>query len=549
MTQDQWKTNLVRTQGGLWLSPSLSRRRLLLGAGAVTATAALAACSGNPKTDSSNKSGPVGAPKQGGNFRLGVTGGGAKDIFDGQNVNNTPDGARLLTAFETLLTFDDDFKLTNDGLAESVEADSPTQYTIKLRQGIEFHDGKTLTADDVIYSLQRVANDVSLRGNSAAGVMDIAGMKKLDDYTVRLPLLTPDSTLPEKLAAYYFSIVPEGYETYSGDPSTQVGTGPYRLESFTPGRESIHARHENYWRDGQPYFDSVNITNFSDATAQVNALLGGQIDAMTDLPAAQVAVAEGRGQEVLVSETGWWIGMAMAIDMAPFDDVRVRQAFRLLADRQSMLEQAVSGYGEVGNDMYGRYDAGYASELPQRERDVDEARSLLEAAGHDDLTVDLFTTNATGGMVEMATVFAEQAKDVGVTVNVKNLPSDIFYGDDYGKYAFSMDYWAARPYLQQVEQGSLESSPYNMTHWPPTSGEASDFGKLYDEALATTDPAQRAEIERKMQQMEYDLGGWIIPFFPSNIDGHAANVQGFAPAKTTFGLADFGRGFRTIWFD
>jgi len=535
-------------QRGLWANSAPSRRGLLIGAGGLGAAAVLASCGGGSAPSSSASTSATGTPKRGGNFRLGVTGGGSKDMFDGQNVGTTPDGARLLSAFETLLTFDDDFRLASDGLAESVEADNPTQYTIRLRRGVEFQDGKSMTADDVIYSLRRVATDVSLRGNSAAASMDIAGIKKMDAHTVRLPLKEPDSTLKEKLAAYYFSIVPEGYKKFSGDPSTQIGTGPYRLKSFTPGRESVSERNPNYWREGQPYFDSVTISNFSDTTAQVNALIGGQIDAMTDVPAAQITAVKARGKNTLVSETGWWIGLSMAVDMAPFDDSRVREAFRLMVDRQAMLEQAVSGYGALGNDLYGRYDVGYFSDLPQRKQDLDKARSLLKAAGHESLSVDLYTTNATGGMVEMATVLAKQAKDAGVTVNVRNLPSDTYYGDDYTKRAFCMDYWAARPYLQQVQQGSLASSPYNVTHWPPTSGKGAAFQSLYEKALATTDDDQRIEIEHQMQQLEYDLGGWIIPFFPSNIDGYAANVQGLTPAKTTFGLADFGHGFRTIWF-
>ena len=120
--------------------------------------------------------------------------------MDGQNIITKPDQARLVTAFETLLLFDENYQLTSNGLAESVTQDNPKQYTIKLRQGIEFQNGKTLTADDVIYSFQRIGTKANgLTGFAATATMDIAGMKKLDKYTVRLPLKTPDSTVPQTL--------------------------------------------------------------------------------------------------------------------------------------------------------------------------------------------------------------------------------------------------------------------------------------------------------------------------------------------------------------
>src|SRR5215472_14227896 len=267
----------------------VSRRHLLAGAAGLAAVGGLAAACGSssssPSTGSATRA--AGTPKRGGNFRLGVTGGGSKDIMDGQFIITKPDQARLASAFETLLLFDENYQLTTNGLAESVTQDNPKQYTIRLRQGIEFQNGKTLTADDVIYSFQRIGTKANgLTGYAATATMDIAGMKKLDTYTVRLPLKSPDATVPQTLASYTFCMVPVGYQAY---PHPQIGTGAYKLKSFTPGAQSVHVRNPNYWSGGgKPYFDQVTIIDFTDSTAQVNGLLGGQIDAMTDLPAAQV---------------------------------------------------------------------------------------------------------------------------------------------------------------------------------------------------------------------------------------------------------------------
>jgi peptide/nickel transport system substrate-binding protein len=360
---------------------------------------------------------------------------------------------------------------------------------------------------------------------------------------VRLPLKTPDLTVPETLGSYTFTIVPTGYQAY---PHAQVGTGAYKLKSFTPGQQSVHERNPNYWRSGQPYFDTVTITDFSSPTAQVNGLLGGQIDAMTDLPPSQVKVVQARGMVALVSKTGGWIPICMAIDMPPFDDARVRQAMRLIVDRPGMLEQVSSGYGFIGNDLYAPFDPAYDHALPQRHQDIAQAKSLLKAAGHANLSVDLHTTNGAAGMVETATVFANQAQAAGVKINVINDPN--YYGNQYLKLAFSIDFWGTRSYLNQVQQGSLPNAPYNETHWPPKSGTGSNFGTLYTQALATTDAATRVQIEHEMQQTEYNIGGYIIPFFGGLIDGYAAKVKGLKPSKGTLNLDSFGHGFRTIWF-
>src|SRR5262252_3209714 len=482
----------------------VSRRQLLAGAAGLVTVGGLAAACGSSSSSPSTgaATGAPGTPKRGGNFRLGVTGGGSKDIMDGQNIITKPDQARLMTAFETLLLFDENYQLTTNGLAESVTQDNPKQYTIRLRQGIEFQNGKTMTADDVIYSFQRIGTKkYGLTGYAATATMDIAGLKKLDKYTVQLPLKTPDSTVPQTLGSYTFNMVPVGYQRY---PQPQNGTGPYKLKSFTPGQQSVHERNPNYWRSGEPYFDTVTIIDFSDATGQVNGLLGGQIDAMTDLPPSQVTVVKARGLGALVSKTGGWLPLCMAIDMPPFDDVRVRQAMRLLVDRKGMISQVASGFGFVGNDLYAPFDPGYDHSLPQRQQDIAQAKSLLKAAGKANLAVDLHTTNGAVGMVETATVFANQAQAAGVKINVINDPN--YYGNQYLKLAFSIDFWGTRAYLNQVQQGSLPTSPYNETHWPPKSGTGSDFGSLYNQAVATTDQTARTGIMHDMQQAEYNAG-------------------------------------------
>ncbi|HET6850348.1 MAG TPA: ABC transporter substrate-binding protein [Gaiellales bacterium] len=527
----------------------LSRRELLMGAGGLALAGTLAACGGGSSSSSGGggtSGGGGGTPKPGGNFRLGVTGGGAKDMIDGQSIITKPDQARLMSGWETLLVYDEQYKLTTDGLAQEATQDKPNQWTIKLRDGIEFNNGKSLTADDVIYSLQRILNPKEgLFGGAGLSSVDPNNIQKMDNLTVRLNLKNPDSTIGDQLGQYYNGIVPKGYSRTNN--LKWVGTGPFITTSFQPGQQSSHKKNPNYWRTGQPYFDTVTITDFADPTAQVNALLAGQIDAMTDIPFAQIEVAKQQGGlSILEGQGGGWLPLCMAVDMAPFTDPRVRQAMRLIVDRNAMLEQVLSGHGRVANDMYSPFDAAYPSDTPQRAQDIEQAKSLLKQAGQDGMTVDLHTTDGAAGMVDSANVFAQQAKAAGITVNVKNDPN--YYGNQYLKLAFSVDFWGTRQYLPQVANGSIPTAPYNECHWPPKSGTGSDFVSLYHQALAEPDETKRTDIIHTMYSEEFSNGGYIIPFFNNLVDAYSSKVSGFQVNRGTLNLDSFGHGYRTIWF-
>jgi len=489
------------------------------------------------------------APKRGGTFRIGVSGGSAKDFIDGQNIVTRPDQARIVTGWETLVVFDAAFKLKFDGLAEEITPNKKgTVWTIRVRDGIEFHNGKTLGAADVKYSLQRlVSKKLGLFGGAALSSVDPKQIKVIDKRTVRATLKKPDGTILDALGQYIAGIVPVGYSpTAVGKANPNIGTGPYKVQSFTPGQQSVHVRNPNYWRTGQPYFDKVVIIDFPDDTARVNALLGGQIDAMTDVPPAQVAVVNGHsGTKVLESPSAAWTPICMRVDAEPFTDVRVRQAMRLIANRPQMVAQALSGHGKIGNDLYAPFDEAYAKSLPQRVQDIDKAKSLLKAAGKEGLTVDLQTTNGALGMNEGAQVFAQQAKAAGVTINVKILDSGAFYGDQYLKWPLSTDFWGSRNYLSQVAAGSLPTSPYNETHWPADK----KFISLYNQARVTTDRKQQAAIMLAMQKMEYDTGGYIVWGFSTLLDGYSTKVAGLKQGdKGVLPMNAFGHGYRTIWF-
>jgi len=488
--------------------------------------------------------------KRGGTFRQAVFG-GASDFIDGQHIVAKSDIARLVAGFEGLAYFDDAGRVQL-ALAEELEVEKANQYLIRVKPGIEFHNGKTLDIEDVIYSIKRTKDPkLKLFGNASFATIDLKRTKKLDKRTCRIFLTQGDVTLMEAFAQYFQGIVPVGYSpnSFVKGALKYIGTGPFKVKSFTPGRESVHVRNENYWRDGQPYFDQVRIINFPSDAAKVNALLSGQIEAMTDVPYAQVPVVKGRKNlRVYTSNTGGWTPICMRVDTAPFNDVRVRRAFRLLINRPQVVQQALSGYGVVGNDLYAPYDPLYAGdEFPQRKYDPEQAKSLLKQAGQEGLTVELASTAWDTGMNEGATIFAQNAKAGGVNVNLRILDGTAFY-DQYLKWPFSTDYWGTRNYLLQTAAGVLKTAPFNETHWEGYPGYAK-FAALYRQAVATVEEKKRGEIMKEMQRIQYTDGGYIIWGFKNLTDGYSAKVGGYKPNKgATLNLNRYGNGFRTIYF-
>ena len=516
--------------------PALSRRGVLRVATLTGLSVPILSACGSSSSSAPTSSGTTAAVKKGGTLRAALSGGSSSDTLDAQVGITTIDFARIFQLYEPLIGFDTDAKLVPI-LAESLTPSSNAKvWTLKLRQGVMFHNGKEMTADDVIFSFQRIVDPKApLPGASPISTVDVAGMKKVDKYTVTIPCKAPFAILDQTVANYYYNIVPVGY-----DPKNPVGTGPFKYQSFTPGQASTFVKNPNYWMSGQPYVDKVIITDYADETAQLNALQGGQADMVNQLSATGAASLSQANALTVVSEGGGWVPFTMRTDVKPFDDVKVRQAFRLMVDRQQMMDVAFGGKGTLGNDVLSIYDPSYNSSLPQREHDPEQAMSLLKAAGADGLSLELVTSDFAQGVVPMATVFAEQAKAAGVTVNLKKVTVSDFYGPQYLKWTFAQDFSFFQYYLPSVAQFFVPSGPYNETHYNnPT------YTALFNQALATVDETKRTDIVHQMQQIDYDQGGYIIPLFPPVIDGVAKTVHGVGPSKTGTPLNNY--DWRQVW--
>jgi len=533
-------------QGFIWevSNRRLSRRTFLKGAAALGGVAALgpfaSACGGDSGEDASPSAAASVGPTKGGSLQVGIVGGSAKDTADPQTAAFEPDIAIQYIMYEGLTAFDLNAEVVNQ-MAEMIEPNEDgSVWKVQLKEGMLWHDGKPVTADDVVYSFERIVDPK----NPKSAVSSLSGLvpgstKKVDDLTVEFHLESANVIFPEGLAFRGSQVVPQGF-----DPKNPIGSGPFKMAEMKPGEQFKFAPFADYY-GGAPYVDELVLIEFADDTARINALNGGQIQAMSQLPKSQAKVIEATaGLALLNAETGAWRPFTLRMDVKPYSDVRVRQAFRLIVDRQQMIDQAYSGLGAMGNDMYARYDPG-TPDVPQRDQDLEQAKSLLKQAGYDNnLTVELVTSaEALGGdEVAAAQVFAEQAKGAGVTVNVKKTDSATFYGKDYLSWPFAQDFWNTRNYLAQAGQCSMPGAPYNECHW-----ENPEWLAIVKEAFATVDDAARNELIGQAMTMEYETGGYIIWSWRNQVDAYSsASITGVQTDKLGFPLGRF--QFKDVYF-
>ena len=514
-----------------------TRRQVLKGAvvagAAIGLSPLVAACGGSSSSSATPSASASMTPKKGGTVRAGITGGSSSNTLDVTREVTESDAARTCMCYEALVEIRADGTLAML-LAESMTPNADaTEWVIKCKPGITWHDGKDFGAEDVMYTYNYIAKN----GTNGAGflsLVDLPSMKILDKLTLKVPMKVPYSTFIQVQPTWFLPIIPVGY-----NPDKPNGTGPFKITDFSP-QQTVYERNPNYWVPPLPYLDKVIMIEYADTTAEVNALLGGQVDTISLLTADAIPSLDSQGKKVVISPGGGMNPFTMNTQVAPFDDVRVRQAMRLLVDRPQMLDLVFKGEGTIGNDVTSRWDPAYDTAIPQRLQDIEQAKSLLKAAGRENLTVELVTADIAMGVVNTAQVYAQQAKAAGVTVNLRKTTVTDFYGPEFLKYPFAFDYWGFQYYLPQVASELLPNSPYPESHWddPRTN-------KLFKQALATVDEQKRAEICHEMQKIDNEEGGLIIPYFPPVIDGYIPNLQGVIPSKIGASWNNF--DFKTYW--
>jgi peptide/nickel transport system substrate-binding protein len=477
---------------------------------------------------------PGGTPKRGGTLTVGcITSGSEENLFPGMAAAN-PDMARCYNLYSYLFYPSSGSNLypLTPGLALSAEPNKDaTVWTFKLRPDVVWHDGKPFTSADVVYNFQQLWGQSASNYSSAfiVGLVDLKNVKALDKLTVEVPLLSASAQFPSILGFFNFGVLQEG-ATVESVAKKPIGTGPFKFESFTPGQESVFVRNENYWEEGKPYVDRLVLnTSFTDNNALLDALRSGAIDAYI-APAPSQARAMLNSQEVQVLQAPinsqpYMIGMR--VDEGPFADNRVREAFKLLADRQQIVNGALAGFGSVSNDLMGFGCEYYASDL-KREQDLDKAKSLFKAAG---FTGDIKwpTANVFPGMVESLTIFADQAAAAGVKITVDTGDAGTYFTDAAGAYTryASQNVWQPSASLSVNYASALVlGAPYADTHWGSQKPGGAEANALILKAMGETNPSTAASLWHDVQVQQFNEGGYVIWGYYPYIDMAANNVRG-----------------------
>lgn len=408
-----------------------------------------------------------------------------------------------------------------------------TIWTLELRQGIKFHDGKEMTSRDVKFSYDRL-RDPEIGAPTVDMYSNIKDITTPNDYTVVFELIDSNPDFLKDLGDYHAKIMDANNTDFA---TNWNGTGPFIIESYIPEDRIVFKRNPNYWmtdKDGYqlPYLDGMEFIFLDDPSAQLEALRSGQVDFLVYLPPEFVPVLEEDPNIVIHSKASdATYVIRMRSDKPPADDVRVRQAFKAATDRSAILEGALgsSALGVAGRDTpIGPACGDFYLNVPEPKRDVEKAKQLLAEAGYPDgldITLHAMTSDP---VPAIATIWKEQLAEAGINVEIQLIPGDVYYSDLWLEVDFGITDWAPRPYPQHYLQlAYITGAPWNESHWFDP-----EIDELAVAAAKEMDHDTRVELYHRIQEIFIERGPIIVPFFHDNMWAAQAKIKGFLPTSS-----------------
>jgi len=439
---------------------------------------------------------------------------GPDDQLDPPLFTSTIDYTRGRATYNSLIQHSNDL-VPQPELAESFEPNSnASEWTFKIREGVTFHDGKKLTADDVLYSMKRHQGEDSTSVIKSV-LASVGEWKKTGPMEVKAIMNTPNADLPTLLGLFQTKIVQDG--TTGGG----IGTGPFVMDSFEPGVKSVHTRNKNYWREGAN-LDAIEITAITDPVARVNALLSGDIQLATQIdPKAFRQVESAKGVTLLSTPAALQLGICCLKNTAPGNNDDFVKGMQYIQDRKRVVKRILKGKGSVGNDtpISSAHGPDFCSELPQRDFDLDKAKFHFKKAGISG--AELFVAPVTSGIEDTCLLAQANAAKIGFDLQLKKVPTDGYWGAVWMKEPLNVVTWNMRPTANS--QMAIQFGPgaaWNDTFWNNES-----MGKLLSASLSETDPAKRHEMYCEMQTLIHEGSGMVIPAFSNINDGIADNIM------------------------
>lgn len=456
------------------------------------------------------------APKQGGKLRIGSAHGSTTDSMDPGTYEN---GFSLNMGFlygNCLTEVDNTGELVPE-LAESYDSSDAKTWVFKLRKGIQFHNGKTLTPEDVVATINYHRGEDSK--SAAKGLLSAITDVRTDGDSVVFELSGANADFPYLMSDYHLIILPSTDGKI--DPLAGIGTGPYSIQNFEPGVRVAAKRNPNYWKEGRAHFDEVEILSIIDVTARQNALMNGDVDLIDRVDAKTVNLLSRNPAISILEKTGTLhYTMPMRVDTPPFDNLHLRLAIKLAVKRQELLDKILLGHGALGNDHpISPAMPFYAADIPQREFDKDKAIFHYKKSGHSG-TLQLSTSEAAfAGAVDAAQLIAASARECGIDIEVVREPKDGYWSNVWNKKPWCVSYWGGRPTADWMYAAAyVKDTEWNETAWRDTEA-AKRFNELVVAARAELDPVKRAAMYRETQLLIRDDGGALLPMFANYIMG------------------------------
>lgn len=460
------------------------------------------------------------APKRGGQMTIGIDGGATTDSLNPELYE---------TSFMIVLGFSIRNNLTQiapdnslaGALAESWEPNAnATQWTFSLRKGVEFHNGKSLEAEDIVASinLHRGKDSTSGAKGELTSIEDISADGK---EKVVFKLSGANVDFPYVLTDYHLNIVPA--KGGKADWTTGVGTGAYKLEHFNPGVSATVTLNPNRWEQDVGFVESAELLLVNDADARQSGLLEGQLHAINRADVKTVDMMKRSPKVRILDIPGRMIhSLPMDTRKEPFSSNDFRLALKYAIDRDEYLEKILRGYGSLGNDNpIGPAYRYHAADIPQRVYDPDKARHHLKKSGYENREVTLSSADFVfSSAVDAAVLYQAQALKAGIKIKVEREPNDGYWTNVWMKKPWCVSYWGPRPTEDMIlSVAYLGDAPWNETHWNNER-----LNHLIVQARGTLDDNKRAEMYREIQLILRDKGGSVVPASAHMVHAVAANV-------------------------
>lgn len=477
------------------------------------------------------------APVRGGVLRVGIPGSAASFDPTTETIMEAIWSMELL--YSNLIRMTASMELEPE-LALAWESNEAGDiWTFTLREGVKFHDGSDFTSEDVVATFEHYL-DPAAASQYRANISMIDQIEATGPYEVVFHLSSPFAEFPETLSHYQAKMLPAGaMDNLATQP---IGTGPYRLESHVPGERTVLKRFDDFYDlESQAFLDEIQFLAIPEEATKMAALTSGSVDLVNEVQPTSLPIVQS-APNVVTEEviTGSHQPIVMDVTQAPFDNPLVREALKLVVDRDGLVAVVLQGHGAPAADQVVPPSDPMYGDVPVPSPDLERARALLAEAGYPDgIDLVLNTTSGRAGMLETALTFKDMAAGAGINVEVASHPVDAFWADVWKKTPFFVSNWVGRPTAEMMlSQLYLCDASGSESKWCEPA-----FDELILQARATLDPAERHELLTQAQSLLSADGPVIVPYFRSYISGASPRLHGFVPHPMRY------LDLRRVWLD